>query len=211
MSKMLPSHRVINEGSSASYTAFLCDADGIAIPLVDISAMTLTLKDVATGAVINSRNAHNILNTNNVTYVYYDGEITSATSADPIVCQSASHALEIGDRIHIHGGRGLFCERIRNTPPFGNNPTWIVDRIDANHFALRGAVWRGTYDTSSVPELAQWTHSKLTWTIQAADSDVIATTLKVDELEEHIATFVVTWTGGVLTHHFRHFVRKVTL
>lgn len=54
-------------GESAVFTGTLYDTAGVAIPLANISSLTLTLTNARTGAVVNSRNAQNVLNANNVT------------------------------------------------------------------------------------------------------------------------------------------------
>lgn len=59
--------KIINEGSTAIYTTTLKDEDGVAIPASIISALTLTLSNVADGEIINDRDAQDVLNNNNVT------------------------------------------------------------------------------------------------------------------------------------------------
>lgn len=53
--------------TSARYSAVLLDETGTPVPASSLSALKLTLKDQATGAIINSRNAQSVLNANNVT------------------------------------------------------------------------------------------------------------------------------------------------
>ncbi len=55
------------EGATARYSAVLKDETDTVIPAASLTALTLTLYNVATGAIINSRNAQNVLNANNVT------------------------------------------------------------------------------------------------------------------------------------------------
>ena len=57
----------MDEGESGVYTAALTDENGTAIAAANLSAFTLTLYEKSTETVINSRNAQNVLNTNNVT------------------------------------------------------------------------------------------------------------------------------------------------
>jgi hypothetical protein len=57
----------INERTSARYTATLTDETGAPIDGTALDTATLTLYDVATEAVINSRSAQNVKNTNGVT------------------------------------------------------------------------------------------------------------------------------------------------
>lgn len=53
--------------SSGDFTGTLKDAAGTAIPLANIVSCTLTLTNAADGSIVNSRNAQNVLNANNVT------------------------------------------------------------------------------------------------------------------------------------------------
>lgn len=73
----------IPEQSNAKYTAYLTDETDTVIPASDLGTMTLTLRDKATGTVINSRSAQNVLNANNVTVHASSGLVTwSIQSAD---------------------------------------------------------------------------------------------------------------------------------
>ncbi len=64
------------EKTGAKYTATLTDADGTAITLASISAITLTLYNVATDATINNRSTQNVKNLNNVTIHATSGLLT---------------------------------------------------------------------------------------------------------------------------------------
>jgi hypothetical protein len=57
----------VTERTSAEYTCTLQDEDSTAVPGSTLTALTLSLIDVATGTVLNSRTAQNVLNANNVT------------------------------------------------------------------------------------------------------------------------------------------------
>lgn len=59
--------RKINERSSGIYSAQLKDENDDAVALAAIGTLTLTLYDKASGDIINSRNAVNALNANDVT------------------------------------------------------------------------------------------------------------------------------------------------
>ncbi len=61
-----PVHRV-KERETGIESFSLKDEDGNAIPAGSLTSATLTLHVVHTGAIVNSRNAQNILNANNVT------------------------------------------------------------------------------------------------------------------------------------------------
>ena len=54
--------------ASGVFSGTIKDAAGVAIPLANMSAMTLTLTDSASGTFVNSRNAQNVLNSNNCAY-----------------------------------------------------------------------------------------------------------------------------------------------
>jgi len=79
--------RTVNEKSSMIYTATLLDSDGTALPSASITVLTLTLYDVLTGDIINSRDALTALNANQVTIHATSGLLTwTALPADsPIV------------------------------------------------------------------------------------------------------------------------------
>lgn len=66
---------IINEGTTAIYTASLIDETGAAIPLENLDSLTLTLCNKNDFSIINSRNAQDILNNNDVV-VSADGVIT---------------------------------------------------------------------------------------------------------------------------------------
>ena len=67
-SKLNQKERRVEEKITARYKVILSDEAGAAIPLSDMTTITLTLYDDYTGTIINSRNAQNVKNTNNVTY-----------------------------------------------------------------------------------------------------------------------------------------------
>lgn len=68
----------IKEKTTPKYTATLLDEDGNAIPLSSIDTITLTLYNLSatTRDVINSRNAQDVKNTNNVTIHATSGLLT---------------------------------------------------------------------------------------------------------------------------------------
>jgi hypothetical protein len=57
----------LNEETTGKYTAQLTDEDDNNIPLVSMSALTLTLYDFESGVIINLREDQDVLNANNVT------------------------------------------------------------------------------------------------------------------------------------------------
>lgn len=60
----LGTSEAITEGSTALYSCTLTDTAGTAISSGAVSAITATLRDVQTDAVINSRDAQSVLNAN---------------------------------------------------------------------------------------------------------------------------------------------------
>lgn len=66
-STLTTAHRSLDERVSYTYTVTLKDGDDTAISDGDLLTLTLTLYDVRTGDILNSRNAQNVLNASNVT------------------------------------------------------------------------------------------------------------------------------------------------
>tara|TARA_R110000824_G_scaffold14800_1_gene62673 strand:+ start:242 stop:634 length:393 start_codon:yes stop_codon:yes gene_type:complete len=58
--------RRVDEGTSAQYNATITDESETAIPLADLTAITLTLYDYKTGTIINSRTDQDVKNANDV-------------------------------------------------------------------------------------------------------------------------------------------------
>ncbi len=103
----------VNEGKSHQYTATLQDAAEVAIPSADLTTLTLTLYDVDTGDIINSRNAQDVLNTNNVTVHATSGLLTWILQPlDNVIVTSASH---------VEGHVALFEWRIASSGQDGNH------------------------------------------------------------------------------------------
>lgn len=67
-SRLSEKERRVEEKSTGRYKVVLNDEAGAVIPLSDMTTITLTLYDDYTGTIINSRNAQNVKNTNNVLY-----------------------------------------------------------------------------------------------------------------------------------------------
>lgn len=82
----------VDELENARYEATLTDEDAAPITLASVSTLTLTLYDVATGGIINSRNGQDVLNTNNVTLHATSGLLTWSIQAldNPIVTSTLS-------------------------------------------------------------------------------------------------------------------------
>lgn len=78
------------ERTSGKYTATIQDAAGTALPLASIVSAVLTLTDIKTGTVINSRDAQDVLNANNVTIHNTSGLLTwSLQPADNVIVTSS--------------------------------------------------------------------------------------------------------------------------
>jgi len=56
----------VKENSTAKYSATIKDELDAVVPAADLTVVTLTLYNIADGAIINSRDAQNVLNANNV-------------------------------------------------------------------------------------------------------------------------------------------------
>ena len=65
-----------NELSTFTYESILEDADETPLTLASIDSATLTLYDATTGNIINSRDAHDIKNANQVTLHATSGQLT---------------------------------------------------------------------------------------------------------------------------------------
>lgn len=80
---------IVNEKSTAKYTATLKDEDDVIIPAANIVSLTLTLCEVADGTIINSRDDQDVLNTNNVTVDSSGILIYTIQELDNIIVNSA--------------------------------------------------------------------------------------------------------------------------
>lgn len=84
--------RTFIEGATGQYTATVKDETGTVIPLANVSTLTLTLMDLGTKEIVNSRQDQDVLNTNNVTYHATSGLLTWAV-------QQADTALLKGKKV----------------------------------------------------------------------------------------------------------------
>ncbi len=94
-------NREILEGTTATYTATLQDENGDAIPSASLSALTLTYYDLASGDIINSRNAQNVLGANNVTVHATSGLLTWSIQAEDTVINGSKHAHTVEPHIAL--------------------------------------------------------------------------------------------------------------
>lgn len=75
----------INEGSSGLYTATLKTPAGVPVTGAMLDTLTLTLYDKETGAIVNARDAQDVLNKGNVA-IDVEGEIAwSIQPADTVI------------------------------------------------------------------------------------------------------------------------------
>ena len=79
------------ERSSGVVVATLRDEAGVAVPLATMTTLTLTLRDQATRAIVNTRDRQNVLNANNVTFGATDGLVTWAVQPADLECVSGGN------------------------------------------------------------------------------------------------------------------------
>lgn len=80
----------VKELAGARYSATLKDETGAVVPAASLTALELTLWDVLTGTVVNSRDAQNVLNTNNVTVDGNGGLVWDIQPADNAIVRTTS-------------------------------------------------------------------------------------------------------------------------
>lgn len=110
---------VVNEKTSAVYSAQLEDENGVPIGSGIIDSLTLTLSNVDDGAIVNSRNAVNALNANDVV-VTSGGLLTYTMQPADTAIVDTSKASEVR--------RATFQMQF-NTVSFS---TWDVDFVIRN-------------------------------------------------------------------------------
>jgi hypothetical protein len=86
---------VCDERESLVYTATLQDEAETPIPVGQLTTLTLTLYDATTGTILNSRNAQNILNTNNVTVHATNGLLTWTVQPADLAMVTTNMAQEL--------------------------------------------------------------------------------------------------------------------
>jgi len=118
----------LKESATATYTATLQDETGAAIPLAELATLKLTFYDaeqgepsVATGNILNSRNAQDVKNTNNVTVHATSGLVTWSlqTADNPIKNANLATELHVARFDFTYGtptktGRHEVGFRVRN-------------------------------------------------------------------------------------------------
>ena len=83
--------RTFLEGTTPRYTCTIVDEDNEPIPDTDLTTLTVTIHDVATGTIINDREQQDALNDNGVT-VNTDGELVFDMEADDMAIVSTTIA-----------------------------------------------------------------------------------------------------------------------
>ncbi len=80
-----------NERTTGRYTAVLVDESDVPVGSTIITALTLTLYDKASGAIINSRNDQNALNANGVTLDVSGNLAWTVSYLDNVILDSGKH------------------------------------------------------------------------------------------------------------------------
>lgn len=84
----------VNEGSTVKYTAYLKDNANVLVPLVSLTSLVLTLKNVSDGSVVNSRTAQDVKNVNDGTYHATSGLFTMQFQTDDAVIVNESARID---------------------------------------------------------------------------------------------------------------------
>ena len=188
--------RYIPEGSTAFYRASISDEKGVRISSSDINSITLTLYDVASGSVINSRTAQDVNGANNGTYVSSNAGITAATNTQPIDITSNAHGLANKDVVHVTDVLG--CSNA--------NGTFSITKVDANTFSLDRSSSNAPYTSGGT-----WTYSLFTMELTADDNVIVGAGVGAGQPELHRALFTVTYdTTRTITHQVDLYVQQLT-
>lgn len=114
------------ELTTGRYTATIMKENGDPVKATELTALTLTLTDLETGAVINSRNSQDVLNKNGVAIDESGNLAWTLASADNTIISDTSGPYE------IH--RAVFCA------------TWgtkkLYHKIDLKVMNLSSSQWR---------------------------------------------------------------------
>tara|TARA_R100001132_G_scaffold8792_1_gene8422 strand:- start:488 stop:1084 length:597 start_codon:yes stop_codon:yes gene_type:complete len=187
--------RYLPEGSTAFYRAAFTDEDGVRINSADIDSITLTLYDVDSGAIINSRDSQSVHDANGGTYAFSNASITDATNADPIVITSNAHGLSSKDVVNVSGVLGI---------PSANG-SFAVTKVDANSFSLDRSAANGTYTSGGT-----WTRSRFQVEFSPDDMTIVDSSIGANQVEHHRALFVVTYDATKkITHEVDLYVTQI--
>jgi len=130
----------LDAGTTGEARYTLLDNAGAVIPVANLSALTMTLRDARSGSIVNSRSAQNVLNSNGVTVnssgaLVWTIAILDTTLLDATL-ESEEHAAEIlftttsglkGKIVHR-----LYCTALRNLCTFDDVKLQLKD-IDDSH------------------------------------------------------------------------------
>lgn len=86
---------LVQEKETTKFTATITDEAGAVLASASISALTLTLYDHASGDIINSRNAQDVKDTNNVTIHATSGLMTWTSVANDHVMSDTTKEYEL--------------------------------------------------------------------------------------------------------------------
>ena len=171
----------VNEGTSSQLKMQLTDETGRPITKATIDAVALTLWDIATEDIINSRDAQDIKDANGGTL---QGELTisAITQAYPAVMTfTASHNLRDGDAVYIENITGMteLNGRQFDVYPISDTKVALKNEDSTTHTAWSAG---GTARTSL-----------LMVDLTASDNALVTTSISRREFEEHQALIAVTY------------------
>lgn len=168
------------EGGSCDLRIQLIDSYGRPLAHDDISAAELTLYDLASGTVINSRSAQDVLDANGGALAA-DLTITAATRALPCVLTCTGHGLLTGNLVHLSSVGGM------NEL---NGRVFAVERLSDSTFALAGVDSRNytTYTSGGTGRIGL-----LTIHLSALDNVIVGTVPSNGWAQTHRAEVIVTY------------------
>lgn len=173
----------IDEQETAEIRVQFLDTLGRPLAASDVTAAVVTLYDVDSAAVINSRTAVDIFDTNGGA-APNQLTITGASQEFPCVVNCADHGLLSGDKVLLDSIAGM-TEL--------NGRVFVVDRLSDDTFALRGVDARRytEYTSGGVGETGI-----LSWVMLAADNAIVGTAPAVGRVQRHKAEITITYSGG---------------
>lgn len=176
--------RRMNENSSGLLKFQLVDETGKPLLKADIATLKITLCDVLSGNIINSRDDQNAVDVNNVA-IQADLTISGVTQANPaVVTFTTDHNLEAGMRLAITGIVGM-------TELNGRSFEVVPVATDATKVELRGEDSTGYTAYSSAGTGAA---GLVQWSIQQLDNPIDGTTATaVGSYERHQVLFEYTF------------------
>lgn len=181
---------IVNERATALVRLQLLDEMGRPLAAASITALAVTLWDLHTLAVINSRSDTSIYGANGGS-VSSDLTITGASKANPCRVTCVGHSLLSGDKVHISGVGGM-TEL--------NGRVFVVDVVSDDTFNLR--------DENSLQHTAYTSGGTArtglaTWVMDPADNQIVDPQPAPGQLQEHRATFRWTYATSRTGRHER--------